>query len=102
MHGFAAGRRPKPKIVKSTAEDEDEEVQDLTSGTESMEIEPPAIPAIKRINRPSLNKKSSGSKLKLSFGAEEDADDEQAFVPKRSNLSKQVTESKGRKFGLQA
>ena len=101
MHGFSAGRRPKPKIVNSTGGDEDEEVQDLTSGTESMEIEPPSVPAIKRINRPTLNKKSSGSKLKLSFGGEEDADDEQTFIPKRSNLSKQVTESKGRKFGLQ-
>src|SRR5271170_4730702 len=102
MHGFSAGRRPKPKIVKTTTQDEDEEVQDLTSGTESMEIEPPAVPAIKRINRPALNKKSSGSKLKLSFGAEEEVDDDQPFIPKRSNLSKQVTESKGRKFGLQA
>ena len=102
MHGFSAGRRPKPKIVKTTTEDEDEEVQDLTSETEYMEIEPPAVPAIKRINRPPLNKKSSGSKLKLSFGAEEEeVDTEQPFIPKRSNLSKQVTESKGRKFGLQ-
>ena len=99
MHGFSAGRRPKPKIVKSTVEDEDDEAQDLTSRTESIEIEPSTVPAMRRLNR--LNK-SSGSKLKLSFSAEEDADGEQQFIPKRSNLSKQVTESKGRKFGLQA
>lgn len=71
MHGFSAGRRPKPKIVKSSVEDEDEGVEDVISAAESMEIEPPTIPAIKRLNRPTLPKKSSGSKLKLSFGADD-------------------------------
>ena len=114
MHGFSAGRRPKPKIVKTSIEDEDGDVEDVTSGTESMEIEPPVIPAIKRLNRTTLPKKSSGSKLKLSFGGDDDevcllvspvniqdAEDDETFVPKRSALSKKVTESKGRKFGLQ-
>lgn len=71
MHGFSAGRRPKPKIVKSAAEDEGGHVEDVMSATESMEIEPPTIPAIKRLNRPAISKKSSGSKLKLSFGADD-------------------------------
>ena len=71
MHGFSTGRRPKPKIVKSGADDEDGEVEDVTSATESMEIEPHAIPAIKRLQRPTIPKKSSGSKLKLSFGADD-------------------------------
>jgi Nineteen complex-related protein 2 len=113
MHGFSTGRRPKPKIVKTSVENEDGDIEDVTSGTESMEIESPTIPAIKRLNRPTLPKKSSGSKLKLSFGGDDevclpmsrfniqDAGDEETFVPKRSALSKKVTESKGRKFGLQ-
>ena len=68
MHGFVAGRRPKPKIVKSRVGEEDDDVHDVTSATESMEIEPPTMPAFKRINGQGLPKKSSGSKLKLSFG----------------------------------
>jgi hypothetical protein len=71
MHGFSAGRRPKPKVVKTTSEDDGEDVEDVTSATESMEIEAPTVPAIKRLNRPGLSKTSSGSKLKLSFGADE-------------------------------
>ena len=71
MQGFSAGRRPKPKIVKPTIDDEDDDVQDVTSGTESLDLETPTIPAIKRLNRPSQTKKSSGSKLKLSFGADD-------------------------------
>src|SRR5271170_4178593 len=100
MQGFSAGRRPKPKIIKTTVEDEDDDVEDVTSATESMEIEPPSIPAIKRLNRPNLPKKSSGSKLKLSFGADDvlyfsfssltykDGGEEETFIPKRSALSK--------------
>jgi len=71
MQGFSAARRPKAKIIKSTVEDEDDDVKDVTSGTESLELEPPTIPAIRRLNRPPLTKKGSGSKLKLSFGADE-------------------------------
>jgi hypothetical protein len=71
MQGFAGGRRPKPKVVVSTFDNGDEDVENVTSATESIDLEPPTIPAVKRLNRPQLGKKSSGSKLKLSFGAEE-------------------------------
>jgi hypothetical protein len=115
MQGFSAGRRPKPKVVKSTIEDEDEDIENVSPATESREIEASNIPEIRRLNRPASSKKSSGSKLKLSFGANDvcsfffqsilmqkkDSGDEEAFVLKRSSLSKKVTESKGRKFGLQ-
>ena len=71
MQGLAGRRRPKPKVVVSTFDNEDEDIENVTSGTESIELEPPTVPAIKRLNRSQLGKKSSGSKLKLSFGAEE-------------------------------
>jgi hypothetical protein len=71
MHGFSTGRRHKPKIVRSTIDDEDEDIQDVTSGTESLDIEPSSILTIKRANRPTSTKKPSGSKLKLSFGADD-------------------------------
>ena len=109
MQSLAAARRPKPKIVKPTNDDSDEDdntrVEDVTSATESIDLESPpvVVPAIRRLNRPVLGKKSSGSKLKLSFGGgDEGAEEEETFVPKRSLLSKKATmESKGRKFGLQ-
>jgi hypothetical protein len=112
MHGFSAGRRPKPKVLRTTLDDNEDDLQNVTSATESMEIETPVVPVIKRLNRPGPSK-SSGSKLKLSFGADEvgfhgyrltfkEAEKDETFVPKRSVLSKKVTESKGRKFGLQA
>jgi len=72
MNILAAQRRSKPKIIRSSADDDDDEdVRDVTSGTESMDLEPPTIPAIRRLNRPPVTKKSSGSKLKLSFGADD-------------------------------
>jgi hypothetical protein len=75
MQSLAAARRPKPKIVKPAHDDdddnEDNEVQDVTSATESMDLETPVVPAIRRLNRPTLGKKTSGSKLKLSFGGDE-------------------------------
>ena len=71
MQSLAAARRPKPKIVKPTHSDDDDEVQDVTSATESIDLEAPVVPAIRRLNRPALGKKTSGSKLKLSFGEEE-------------------------------
>jgi hypothetical protein len=70
MQGFAANRRPKAKIIKTGGEDEDEDVRDVTSGTESLELDSPAIPTMLRPNRPATGK-GKGSRLKLSFGAEE-------------------------------
>ena len=109
MQSLAAARRSKPKIVKPTHDSDEEEdngVEDVTSATESIDLEPPAVvPAIRRLNRPALGKKGSGSKLKLSFGGDDDdgaEEESEVFVPKRSMLSKKVSESKGpRKFGLQ-
>jgi len=73
MQGFSANRRPKARVIKSSVvdEEEDEDVKDVTSGTESLDLEPPTIPVIRRLNRPGLTKKESGSKLKLSFGIDE-------------------------------
>ena len=70
MQGFSAGRRPKPKIVQTTIDDEDNEEQNAgpASGSGSMEIDSPSTSSVKRLNRPA---KQSGSKLKLSFGADE-------------------------------
>src|SRR5579859_2637946 len=112
MQSLAAARRPKPKIVKPANDDSDEDnagVEDVTSATESIDLEPSpvVVPAIKRLNRPGLSKKTSGSKLKLSFGGGDDegaenGEEEEVFVLKRSMLSKKATmESKVRKFGLQ-
>jgi len=71
MQGFSANRRPKAKIIKSAGDNEDEELKDVTSGTESLDLDsPPPIPAMRRLNRPAMAK-SKGSKLKLSFGADE-------------------------------
>lgn len=71
MQGFSAGRRAKPKVVKSTIEDEDEDIRDAMSVAELPEIESQENPTIKRLNRSKLTTKSSGSKLKLSFGADD-------------------------------
>ena len=78
MQSLAAARRPKPKIIRETQEDNDNETeftekqfQSTPSGTDSMDVEPVVVPAIKRLNRPALEKKRSGSKLKLSFGGDE-------------------------------
>ena len=78
MQSLSAARRPKPKIVRPTNDENDDEnefaekeVQNATQGNESMEVEAPVVPAIKRLNRPALEKKRSGSKLKLSFGGDE-------------------------------
>jgi hypothetical protein len=111
MQGFSSGRRHKAKIVRTAIDDEDNEEQNTASATDSMEVDPPSVPSIKRLSKPV---KASGSKLKLSFGADDvryftgilltrkDAEEEQSFVQKRSTLSKKVAESKGvRKFGLQ-
>jgi hypothetical protein len=67
MQGFSAARRAKPKIVRSTYDDDDDDggVEEVTSTAESVDLEP----SIKRLNRATT--KRAGSKLKLSFGADE-------------------------------
>jgi hypothetical protein len=79
MQSLAAARRPKPKVIKPAHDENDNDnhpftekaLQSPTPGTESMDLEPVVVPAIKRLNRPALEKKRSGSKLKLSFGGDE-------------------------------
>jgi len=71
MQGFSAARRAKPKIVWTTYDDDNDEasVEEVTSATESIDLEPPSA-SIKRPSRPGSTK-LAGSKLKLSFGADE-------------------------------
>ena len=71
MQGFSAARRAKPKIVRPTHDDDNDEasVEGVTSATESIDLEPSSA-SIKRLGRPSSTIRA-GSKLKLSFGADE-------------------------------
>jgi hypothetical protein len=118
MQGDSAGQRPKTNIVLPF-DAEDEEVQDVASSTESTGKPPSINPVFRRLNRAPLAKKS-GSKLKLSFGTDDDVHplgtstymketmEEETFIPKRSALSKKVgelkkaTDTKERKFGLKS
>ena len=72
MQGFSATRRAKPKIVRSADDDDDNDggMEEVTSATESIDFETPPVPSIKLRNRPTTTKRA-GSKLKLSFGADE-------------------------------
>jgi hypothetical protein len=75
MQGFSAARRAKPKIVRSGDDDDDNDsdnraIEEVTSATESIDLETPPVPSIKQRPRPATTKRA-GSKLKLSFGADE-------------------------------
>lgn len=70
MQGFSAARRAKPKIVRSADDDDGGGMEDVISATKSMDLEAPPVPSIKQRSRPATTKRA-GSKLKLSFGADE-------------------------------
>jgi hypothetical protein len=113
MQGFPIRKRSKTRFIVKTDGNNDGDVQEITSTTESMAIESPIFPAVGRLNRSQPSKKS---RLKLSFDAEDvlsfnignnmkEATEQEAFVPERSELSKKLaneksTELKGRKFKL--